>query len=131
MLIIRHHRWLVTCEIEAIKSMLDSYGIPLTISFVVGVLHIRLVLLTEKDREDCSAEIKMLNERLDQRNKEHELTIQQIRAGHDSDMNALLAMQFDARREWKESGEKEREEWKAAIEKITDRLMQYLESHNP
>lgn len=117
-------------ELELIKAVLDTYGIPLTILLVVGVLHVRLQISAHKDRLECSTEIKALNERIDQLHKDAEVTIQQIRLGHDSDMNALLLMQSEARREWKDGSERERQEWKQSISEITERLMKYLEKNN-
>ena len=117
-------------ELELIKAVLDTYGIPLTTLLVVGVLHVKLQMSSHKDRLECSTEIKSLNDRIDQLHREAEQTIQQIRQGHDSDMNALLMMQSEARREWKEGGERERQEWKESISQITERIMKYLEKNN-
>jgi len=107
-------------EIDLLRVMLDTYGIPLTILFVVGVLHIKSQINAHKDRLQCAAEIKALNDLIDQNHKEQQHTIQTIRISYDNDINALLAMQKDERADWKQS-----------ISEITERLMKYLEGHNP
>lgn len=102
---------------KVLGEVVKEHGAPICALIVISVLYIRLQNTARSDRLACSEDIRMLNERIDEMHTRQEDTIQELRKGHDTDINALLALHHQ-----------QQKDWQASIKDVTDKIMSYLEA---